>query len=235
MITIGGRRSANLSEACDWEYKSVAIYDLTTLEWGSVFTASKPVYQLPLQISKVVGGGPNGNATKLLPAGGWSTTHLAQLFTGTTNQTAPANLTALRELSPSKPASKKSHTGVIVGCSIGAFSALMLLCFSICFLIQRKFPTYAFWKRKDVEDSGQYRKPELQSESVALPKVDEEAPMTELEITGTTLSGVTAHIVSSSEADGNVMCEAGGREMCEMPSQQLEAKELAVQNFHSMN
>jgi hypothetical protein len=232
MVTIGGRTSVNISDSCDWEFKSVAIYDLTTLEWGSVFTVSKPAYQLPPQISKVVGGGPNGNATKLLPAGGWSTTNLAQLFTGTTNQTAPANLTALPDHPPSKAASKKSHIGVIIGCSIGALLAVILLGVSICLFIRQRFPKYIFWKKKESKNCEVYTKPELQSEGVAVSQADEEATMTKLELTGTAKSGLTEHVTNSSEADGNVRCEAGGREMCEMSAQQVEAQELAAQNVH---
>src|SRR5277367_2012372 len=92
MITIGGLDNVNATDYCDWEYMSVGIYDLTEGEsvgWGSVFSADKPPYQVNAQIFAVIGGGPNGNATKLLPDGGWSSTLVASLFTGTDNQTAP--------------------------------------------------------------------------------------------------------------------------------------------------
>jgi len=57
MITVGGANDTVLNRGCDWETKSVAIYNLATLEWGSVFDANAPPYQLPGQISSIIGGG----------------------------------------------------------------------------------------------------------------------------------------------------------------------------------
>ncbi|KAK8035783.1 hypothetical protein PG991_001856 [Apiospora marii] len=74
---------------CDWEWMGVAILDLSTNAWGSVYDAQKPPYEVTPEISAVVGGGPRGGATKLLPSGGWTSFQIANLFTGTSNQSAP--------------------------------------------------------------------------------------------------------------------------------------------------
>ncbi|KAF4637225.1 hypothetical protein G7Y89_g847 [Cudoniella acicularis] len=95
MLTIGGQDTTDLTASCDWEYMGIAVFDLTSLVWGSVFSSSKPAYQLPSQIYNIVGGGADGNASKMRPEGGWTTVDIASLFTGSENQTAEANLTAL--------------------------------------------------------------------------------------------------------------------------------------------
>ncbi len=39
-------------------------------------------------VSDIIEGGLDGGATMMRPASGWSNTHIAQLFMGTTDQTA---------------------------------------------------------------------------------------------------------------------------------------------------
>ena len=56
MLTVGGFSSTNLSLSCDWEVKSVAIYDMSDLIWGSVFHAAAPAYQVPGPVADVIGG-----------------------------------------------------------------------------------------------------------------------------------------------------------------------------------
>ncbi len=118
MITVGGLHDINATDCCDWEYKSVAIYDLTESEsvgWGSV--ADKAPYGVNSQVSAVIGGGPNGNATKLLQYGNWSNTLVASLFTGATNQTSPVPISRSAPTPAlSAPSSTKSNRkGVIAG------------------------------------------------------------------------------------------------------------------------
>jgi len=73
-----------------------------------------PDYLVPPSISKVVGGGPNGTAEKLKPDAGWQSVQMAQLFTGTTDQTAPvSNLSSRKRLSKSVVAAIAS--GAVVG------------------------------------------------------------------------------------------------------------------------
>lgn len=90
MVTVGGiNNGTNATHECDWEYMGVAIFDLTLLGWGSVYDSGKAPYQVSAPISAVVGGGPDGGATKLFPDGGWTSTLVARLFTGSESQTAP--------------------------------------------------------------------------------------------------------------------------------------------------
>lgn len=57
MITVGGATTANITANCDWERRGVAVYDLSTIQWGSVFDADAAEYEVPKRISDVIGGG----------------------------------------------------------------------------------------------------------------------------------------------------------------------------------
>jgi hypothetical protein len=141
MITIGGLDNINATNYCDWEYMSVAIYDLTDgtkNAWGSVFAADKPPYQVNAQVYAVIGGGLDGNATKMLPTGGWSTTLIATLFTGLANQTQPVNIHDSRT-SPLLP-EKSNKTNVIIGSTIGGIAALALLAAVAFICVRHYFP-----------------------------------------------------------------------------------------------
>jgi len=62
MITVGGGgKSTNISSDCDWETKSLAVMDLSTINtngsgWGSVFDAAAPPYQVPDLVVAKIGG-----------------------------------------------------------------------------------------------------------------------------------------------------------------------------------
>ncbi|KAK6077003.1 kelch repeat protein [Seiridium cupressi] len=112
MITIGGTNLTNYPANCDWEWMSVAILDLTEMAWGSIYDSDKLPYQANHKISTLVGGGSDGAPTKLLPDGGWTSSAVAQLFTGTTNESAPYSLSSV--ISSSNP-STGSDSGVNVG------------------------------------------------------------------------------------------------------------------------
>jgi Tfp pilus assembly protein PilV len=56
MLTVGGALSDDFS-TCDWEYRGVAIYDMSTFTWGSVYNASASDYAVPAKIYQVIGGG----------------------------------------------------------------------------------------------------------------------------------------------------------------------------------
>ncbi|KAK8083848.1 hypothetical protein PG996_002629 [Apiospora saccharicola] len=102
----------------------VAILDLSTNAWGSVYDSQKPPYEVTPEISAVVGGGPRGGATKLLPSIGWTSFQIANLFTGTSNQSAPYSIPGSN--SGSTPSSDKSRSdssstnaGAIAGGTVG--------------------------------------------------------------------------------------------------------------------
>jgi hypothetical protein len=182
MITVGGLDNINATDYCDWEYKSVAIYDLTEGEsvgWGSVFSADKAPYQVNAQISAVIGGGPNGNATKLFPYGGWSNTLVASLFTGTTNQTAPVPIsgsTTTPALStPSR--TKSTRKGAIAGGVVGGIGIIAII--SALILLTRR--SWKMPKKVNADAQQQYLKSEMDGKGAVIyqssSKDEETSPM----------------------------------------------------------
>ena len=58
MITIGGGgKSDNITTDCDWEQKSLAVLDLSTIEWGSTYDADAAAFQVSEAVIKEIGGG----------------------------------------------------------------------------------------------------------------------------------------------------------------------------------
>jgi hypothetical protein len=223
MITIGGLDNANPTDYCDWEYMSVAIYDLTdgtTNGWGSVFSSHKQPYQVNAQISLAIGGGLDGNATKLLPEGGWSTTLVANLFTGTNNQTAPVNIngatsnsgsgnqtTPLNVGGPPAPTSKSSHKAAIIGGTIGGV-VFLVLAIGLALFFWRK-PNFFKKPQGDVRD-------QFMSEKDKVPKVEADSQP----VPGTR---------NRRELPGEFYPEAGGTPMSELSGN----KALAELGRHS--
>lgn len=57
MITVGGGgKSSNISSDCDWETKSLAVLDLSTIGWSSTYISDAPAYALPSQVVSAIGG-----------------------------------------------------------------------------------------------------------------------------------------------------------------------------------
>lgn len=46
----------DLTRSCDWEAKGVAIYDMSSLTWGSVFDYYGPGYTVLAQVVANIGG-----------------------------------------------------------------------------------------------------------------------------------------------------------------------------------
>lgn len=127
MITVGGIASPNITGTCDWESMGVAVLDLTLMSWGSVFNSNAAPYQVNTMISDVVGGGADGNAAKLLPEGGWTSTGLAKLFTGTTNQTEPYSPPGNLPGDTKSNGTRATKIGAIVGGVVGGVVFLALI------------------------------------------------------------------------------------------------------------
>ncbi|PKX93981.1 putative cell wall anchored protein [Aspergillus novofumigatus IBT 16806] len=128
MLTVGGALSDDLS-TCDSEYRGVALYDMSTLTWGSVYNASATDYAVPANIYQVIGGGPNGNATKKTPLDGFSTPELASFFyPPATNGSASAP----------QPAPTKLSKGAIAGIAVGSVAGAAILSAALLYVRQRQ-------------------------------------------------------------------------------------------------
>lgn len=73
LLTVGGStQHGNITDTCDWETESIAVMDLPTMTWGSIFTAGHQPYELSNGLIKMLGGTAQGNATLKEPVLGWA-------------------------------------------------------------------------------------------------------------------------------------------------------------------
>ncbi|KAJ5744849.1 hypothetical protein N7533_009719 [Penicillium manginii] len=114
MLTVGGARYDNITEGCDWEYKSVAILNLNTIQWGNVFDYNANEYTLPAKIYNVIGGSATGNATLTKPPSGFSNKAVATYF----DQANAVSSTSKSHLTGPK------ITGIAIGSVAGAIIIL---------------------------------------------------------------------------------------------------------------
>jgi hypothetical protein len=125
MITVGGNNTNGLT--CDWEAKGVAVWEMSTLTWGSVFLTNLTSYEVPKKILDITGGTATGNATKHDPALGWTDPKLQAVFATSRRSTSSSTI----------PTSRKKHTGAIAGGVVGALAALALVMTIAIILIRR--------------------------------------------------------------------------------------------------
>lgn len=203
ILTVGGVGEVSALDSCDWEYMGVAILDLTDIAWGSVFDSEKPPYQVSPRISEVIGGGLDGGATKRLPDGGWSSTLVAKLFTGTESQTAPYSPESgdSDTTDDSTGGSRKTNVGAIVGGVIGGVAFVVLVALLLWWWMRPK---------RDRASQARFDKPELEAASKRKSSV--------MDNTGAiyTADGSIAHEMAQapSEMEGStVLNELPGREI----------------------
>lgn len=233
MITVGGLDSTNATDNCDWEFMSVAIWNLTENSgngWGSVFKYDAAPYQVPKNIYKVIGGGPQGNATVLLPSGGWSSASVAKLFSGTTNLTAPANITLPSTTTP--PSSKKKiSAGAIAGAVVGGVAGLLLIITAAFLFVRRR--KRALQKKKALEEEEeQKRRNEVLAAAAAAATTEYHKP--ELENTETKSPTEKDDKDPIQQLDSHQLAaEAGSNERVELPGSpvMVEADSRELYNF----
>ena len=138
MLTVGGNTT---NEQCDWEIKGVAILDMSTITWGSVYDAYAPEYLVPTPIVNWLGGSPSGGATIKSPVLGYNQTGLAEVFNTTRAQPSPSAIPS--QTSVGAPG-HKSHAGAIAGGVVGGVAALAILAGLLLWLRAQK-------RRKDME------------------------------------------------------------------------------------
>lgn len=120
----------------------LAVLDLSTMAWGSIFDRNKPPYQVHPMISDIIGGGPDGGATILRPESGWSSTHIAQLFTGTMDQTAsfiPPDTGDSNGTTGNSDGNGagRANVGAIVGGTVGGVVFLLLLALGLWWFLRK--------------------------------------------------------------------------------------------------
>lgn len=136
-MSVGGMDSATQTTgSCD--SGGLRFLDLTDMTWGTAFDTRRPAYQVGAGISRAIGGGLDGGATKMLPDGGWDDTLVATLFTGTTDLMAPYVPTNKRNTTgshhpsgapggPAAQAAPRPDVGAIAGGTAGGVVLLALV------------------------------------------------------------------------------------------------------------
>ncbi|EPS43622.1 hypothetical protein H072_2455 [Dactylellina haptotyla CBS 200.50] len=158
MITVGGlgqAYTADVNGSCDWETRSVGIYDLTTLQWGSAYLAHTDEYLLPVEVAQKINGTQMGEGTITAPLDGWSNPDIRSLFI---------------EIAP--PNEKKSNKGAIAGGIVGGVIGLGLIIAAVYYYYRR------YIKQSDrpfipPPEGQQWVKPELEGGFAPSPTTEE--------------------------------------------------------------
>jgi hypothetical protein len=128
MITVGGNITNGLE--CDWEIKGVAVWELSTLTWGSVFMSNLSTFQVPQKVLPLTNGTVNGTATVKEPALGWTDPGLKTVF-------------STRRKNTSTGGTKKTNTAAIAGGVVGGIVGLALIAILALFLRRRHRKAHA--------------------------------------------------------------------------------------------
>ena len=137
MLTVGGAENIKYNQTpCDWETKGVGVFDMTDLEWGSVYDANAPNYTLPNLVASTIGSVGGGAASMTQPKGGFDQEGLAAIFkipwmaNGSDTSGHDANKPPVgtnSTLPPSSQPASKNITGSIVGAVVGGLALVGLL------------------------------------------------------------------------------------------------------------
>ncbi|KAL0258908.1 hypothetical protein SLS55_006412 [Diplodia seriata] len=144
MLTVGGTIDAFVYDVetqtqttinasaltCDWETKGVAVLDMSTMKWGSVFDAYAAAYRVPDAVVGAIGGGAEGGATATAPAGGFDETVVAAMFSPRVAATPPSGDSGAAD-------TDSGDAGTVAGAVVGGLVAVGLL-LGICLCILRK-------------------------------------------------------------------------------------------------
>ncbi|OJD36009.1 cell wall anchored protein [Diplodia corticola] len=142
MLTVGGTIDSSVYDietqqapqnintsalACDWEAKGVAVLDMSTLKWGSVFDFYGAAYRVPRDVVAVVGGGEDGGATATAPAGGFAEGAVASMFSSGRVGGGAAATTTSAAATRSGSAGRGSSAGTVAGAVVGGVVGVGIL------------------------------------------------------------------------------------------------------------
>jgi hypothetical protein len=119
MITTGGHNiRRNVTDYCDWELHGIAVLDMPSMTWGSVFNATLGQYEVSAGIVEKIGGTPQGGDSKRIPEGGWSSSHLGTLMNTTRIYTNLDGTIDVLRPARSSTMSSKTRTAIIAGVTV---------------------------------------------------------------------------------------------------------------------
>jgi hypothetical protein len=177
MLTVGG--DTTNKKTCDWETKGIAVWEMSSLTWGSVFSTSLPDYQVPQILLPVTGGNVNGGAMKKDPAGGWTDQGLKTVFATPRRVSAPpSNIEHNNGTAPAPalaPPKSNHHTGATAGGVVGGVAALVFLT-TLIFLLHRRHSKSRGPHELHNDSSAQHRELSNEKTRFELPAMNEDQP-----------------------------------------------------------
>jgi hypothetical protein len=136
MITTGGRNiRRNVTDYCDWELHGIAVLDMPSMTWGSVFNTTLGQYEVSTGIVDKIGGTPQGESAKRMPEGGWSSSNLGALMSTTRIYTDLEGTVDVLRLKSSSKMSSMTRIAIIASVTV---SGIVTLAVVIWLVFRRK-------------------------------------------------------------------------------------------------
>lgn len=173
MVVIGGARSAAAHKQCNT--KSVFVFDLTTLVWRNEFDPNEVAYELPKNITNVIGGDEFGNAvaSKNKPDT-WTNTAVQDIFFGSDVPQTTASSTPTSTPDGDTTQESSTPTGAIAGGVVGGVAALAAIAFGLFFLRRRRRRGPAHHSEDDKPKINPHHAQELHADQTPLHELDPE-------------------------------------------------------------
>jgi hypothetical protein len=164
MTVVGGARDVAAHKQCNT--RSVFVFDLTTLVWRNRYDPDEVAYELPKNITNVIGGNEFGNAveSRNRPES-WTNAAVQDIFFGSdvsqtnASSTATSTPTSTSTSTPdgnTPPQESSTPTGAIVGGIAGGVAALAAIAFGLFFLRRRRRIAHSqVVESKDLHPSAQ--------------------------------------------------------------------------------
>lgn len=139
LLTIGGStQHGNITDTCDWEAESIAVLDLPTMTWGSVFTTGYQPYVLSNALVEKLGGTAQGNATLREPASGWASVEFETIMRTTRVYSNLEGTLELSGLVATKPSRMSSRTRMAIITSVTIVSTCVIASVLLLWLRRRR-------------------------------------------------------------------------------------------------
>lgn len=122
LLTIGGHNvRRNITDMCDWETQSIAVLDLPSMTWGSVFNASQGVYEQGTALTAKI------DTSLRQPVKGWNSPGLeAVMSTTRIYSNLNGTIKLIRPVVPNPAMSSSMRTAIIAGVTVTV--VILIIC-----------------------------------------------------------------------------------------------------------
>ncbi|CBX90499.1 hypothetical protein LEMA_P066250.1 [Plenodomus lingam JN3] len=154
LLTIGGHNvRRNQTNMCDWETQSIAILDLPSMTWGSVFNATNGEYELSPAIVEKVGGTSRGGAAMKQPVVGWSSPKLESIMSSTRiYSNVNGTIDIIRATPTTSITRTNKRTAIIAGATATAVLFLFINCVTWILYLRRRRQSIDGLTKQTIDD-----------------------------------------------------------------------------------